>query len=211
MQSKTIFFMIASRFNRSKYIKYLIPSIVFICCSLYASEFRFSPGSEESELTDFSHDDKEFPFSSGPGYVSGGMPFPHAIETEAGGKFSIADLKGNVVVLMISTTWCPNCPAALQSLDSLVEKLGDQKIKNVRVIALNIGNESVGYLKIHYKANNIQLLEVYNSISSKTIRCIPGVPACLVFDKKGIPVWGYLGAASYDSSEFLAFIKRLAQ
>jgi thioredoxin-related protein len=97
-------------------------------------------------------------------------------------------------------------------MDSLVEKFQKQGIKNVKIIALNVGNESIEALKIHYKSLDIQLLDAYRSISPEIMQNanIRGVPACLVFDKNGKPVWGYLGAANYNSSEFINFIKNLA-
>jgi hypothetical protein len=98
-------------------------------------------------------------------------------------------------------------------MDSLVEKFAKLGIKNVKILALNIGEESINDLKIHYKARDAQLLDVYDSIPTSALNNvgkIRGVPACLVFNKEGAPVWGYLGGADYNSPKFINFIRNLA-
>ncbi|MDR0968017.1 MAG: TlpA family protein disulfide reductase [Holosporaceae bacterium] len=190
-----------SQSNRGKYIRCLALSVAFIFGNLvgYASK----PKAERIE--------EDFPFVQDPGYIPGGESFDYEIENENGEKFKIKDLKGNVVIIALFTTWCSNCPSVLQDFDFLVEKL--QKTKNVKIIALNIGDESINALKIYYKSRNVQLLDAYRSVSPEIMRggVVRGVPACLVFDKNGSPVWGYLGAANYNSPKFVNFIKNLAE
>jgi hypothetical protein len=76
---------------------------------------------------------------------------------------------------------------------------------------LNIGSESVEYLKIYYKGRDIQLLDVYHSLSPRIVTGIAGVPVCFVFDTSGSPVCGHLGAENYSSDLFADYIKQLAQ
>jgi thiol-disulfide isomerase/thioredoxin len=151
------------------------------------------------------------PFSSGNNFLPGGQPFKYTIMDENGKDFCISDLKGNVVIIVLFTTWCHNCPPVLQDMDYLVEKLKTDGVDNVKIIALNIGSESIEYLRIYYKGRDIRLLDVYHSLSPKTMAGIVGVPVCLVFDKSGSPVCGYLGADNYSSDQFAGYIKKLAK
>ncbi|MDR0678097.1 MAG: TlpA family protein disulfide reductase [Holosporaceae bacterium] len=181
-------------------MKFLLSFIVFI--------FLFPEGkSEEKKSIKRNLPNYDFPFTEGEGYIPGGIPFKHVIKNEKNELFSMEDPGGKVVILLLFTTWCQNCPVVLRDFDFLVEKFKNQN--NLKIIALNIGNESINYLKIHYKANNIQFLDVYHSISPEVFKDVPGVPACLLFDKKGNPVWGYLGIVDYGSPKFIEFMEKL--
>jgi thiol-disulfide isomerase/thioredoxin len=191
-----------SRLIFGKYIKYFALPVVFFSYSAFCElKLPYKPETVDNHI----------PFADNPGYVAGGRPFNWIIKDENGREFSIDNFAGSVVVVAIFTTWCPNCPIVLQGLDTLVDKLGNLGVKNVKVVALNVGDESINSLKIHYKANDIQMLEVYHSISPTVIKDIRGVPACFVFDKRGAPVCGYFGAAEYGSDEFIEFIKWLLE
>lgn len=127
---------------------------------------------------------------------------------EKGYKFSFANLKGNVLVISFSTTWCPNCPIVLKSLDVLKKKLLQQEIYNVGVITLNIGDEDIKAVKDHYKKYDIVNLTAYESIAHAN--GIEGVPVCFVFDKEGKLISKYLGWHDFSSNDFIAFLKKLA-
>jgi thiol-disulfide isomerase/thioredoxin len=195
--------MLFSRLNRREYIKHLISAAIVIFCSVLEANGLFTLNKSAKDIPN--------PFSSGIGFLPDGQPFEHKIKNENGEEFSVSDLKGNVVIIVLFTTWCSNCPAVLQDMDFLVEKLSRGKINNVKIIALNIGNESIGYLKVYYKGRDIQLLDVYHSLSPKIMAGIVGVPICLIFDKNGSSVCGYLGAENYSSDRFTDYIKQLAQ
>lgn len=127
---------------------------------------------------------------------------------EKGYKFSFANLKGHVLVIAFSTTWCPNCPIVLKSLDTLKKKLLQQEIYNVGVITLNIGDEDIKAVKDNYTNHNIENLTAYESVAHANN--IEGVPVCFVFDKEGKLVSKYLGWHDFASNDFIAFLKKLA-
>ncbi|MDR3179505.1 MAG: TlpA family protein disulfide reductase [Holosporaceae bacterium] len=145
------------------------------------------------------------PFANSAGYLKEGIAFDDTIYDANGNPFSLKDFKGKVVIVAFSTTWCPNCPNVLQSLDNLEAK----NIPNLKIIALNVGDEEINEIKIHYKIHNIQLLDVYRSVNNEIMRGIRGVPACLVFDTDGKFVCGYLGKTNFCSQEFMDFISSL--
>ncbi|MDR1983086.1 MAG: TlpA family protein disulfide reductase [Holosporaceae bacterium] len=179
---------------------------LFIVFIFFTTEIK---SSDEQKYTEKNTKDHNLPFAEDEGYIPGGMPFNCTLKNEKGEQFSLADLNGNIIIILLFTTWCHNCPAVLRNFDSLIEKFKNQK--NLKIIALNIGDESLNDLKIHYKANDIQLLDVYHSISPEIFRDIRGVPACFVLDRNGKPVWGYLGAVDYCSAEFIGFIEKLVK
>ena len=127
---------------------------------------------------------------------------------EKGFKFSFSNLKGHVLVIAFSTTWCPNCPVVLKSLDVLKKKLLQQEIYNVGVITLNIGDEDIKAVKDHYAEYGIENLSAYESVAHAN--GIEGVPVCFVFDKEGKQAAKYLGWHDFASDDFIAFLKKLA-
>jgi thiol-disulfide isomerase/thioredoxin len=198
--------------NIRNYTKYLTLFIWFVSsnCSISASDLNFLNRSQKIKISQH-FQESEMPFTNEAGYISGGKHFDYAITDEFGKKHYIADFKGNVLIIVFSTTWCPNCPSVLKEFNYLVNEFQRLNIKNVKIIVLNIGSDSINTLKAYYKNYDMAMLNAYESIPNKAISGIRGVPACLIFDKSGSPVWGYVGAgADYQSPEFINFIKKLA-
>lgn len=126
-----------------------------------------------------------------------------------GKTFGFKELTDQVTVIAFSTTWCHNCPTVLKALETLQTKITQQKINNIKIIALNVGDDELFELKSHYKKYDIESLDVYESIESVDSSYIRGVPTCLVFAPSGNPVCGYVGWHDFASDEFIEFLKRL--
>ncbi len=190
------------------YIRYWLLPIVFVfgfSNDVHAYEWFLSKFSELTEKT-------KYPYEDDWGYIKGGLPFNEIIFDEKGKGHLMSDFQGSIVVILFSTTWCPNCPNVLQSLDKLADKLTELKVRNVKVLALNIGNDSLNAIRVHYKANDIQTLDVYQSVPSRKVKNIRSVPTCLVFDKEGKPIWGCSGGnVDCNSAEFVEFIIKLSK
>lgn len=57
----------------------------------------------------------------------------------ADGEISLADLNGNIVVLYLGYTNCPDvCPTTLANLKVALEKLNDQQASQVKVVFLSV-------------------------------------------------------------------------
>ncbi|MCR5225135.1 MAG: redoxin domain-containing protein [Alphaproteobacteria bacterium] len=197
-----------SKSNLLNYIKYFALPIVLACgfsCDVHAYEwFR----KKFFEITD----KEQYPYENNWGYIKGGLSFDEIVFDEQGKGHLMKEFKGNVIVMLFTTTWCPNCPNVLQSLDKLADKLNELKVRNVKIIALNIGKENLNAVRIHYKAHNIQTLDVYQSIPAQKVKNINSVPTCLVFDGNGEPKWGCSGGdVDCSSTEFVEFIIRLSK
>ncbi len=156
---------------------------------------------------------KNKPFSEQAGYMEKIENFNMQISSiDNNVNYKLSELKNNVIILFFTTTWCPNCPSVFKDLDILQEKLNSLKITNVKIIPLIIeDNISDNGVSIYYKANNINSLQKYKSISPQTLKNIEGIPTCIIQDKKGQFVWGYVGIANYQSQEFLNYIIELSE
>ncbi len=161
---------------------------------------------------------KKFPPTNMQEYIDANKDFDIEIVNEKGKIISLKkrkdnftkNLYGNIVIVIFSTIWCPSCPSVLREFDNLLNKIRKKNIKHIKIIALNIGDADTNRLKIHYKSNDIQLLDVYKSVDNSVTNGIQGVPACLVFNTKNKLVWGYLGGGiDFSSDEFLDSLEAL--
>ena len=126
-------------------------------------------------------------------------------------SFSLKDLKGNVVIVFFTTTWCHNCEKVFQDLDKLAGELSGKNISNVKIITLVLGTEDDNAVKNYYKTNKVKSLRKFRSISPEFFKEVNAVPTCFIFDKKSVPVWGFSGAANYGNPYFLNFIEDLSK
>jgi len=118
---------------------------------------------------------------------------------------TIESMKDNVVILVFSTTWCPNCPEVIRQMDSLNNKLKELGIDNVKIIHLNIGDESLSGVKKHLKKINVKL-DPYWSVAGADVG-VSVIPTVMIFDKNGKAICGYIGSSlNYLSDEFVKFI-----
>lgn len=196
-----------SKLNFCNYIKYLCFSVVL--------SFNFYEKVQAYELLTkglslFEAD--KCPYENSPGYIAGGLEFNSIIFDENGKGHLMEGFNGKVVIILFTTTWCPNCPATQQLIDSLAAKLKEQKIENVEVISLNIGNDSLTDIKEHYQAYGIKNLRLYQSVHPRNVKNIKSVPTCVIFDKKGKSRCAYVGGNfNYCAKEFVDFIIRLSK
>lgn len=126
-------------------------------------------------------------------------------------SFCLKDLKGNVVIVFFTTTWCKNCEKVFQDLDKLADELSGKNISNVKIITLVLGTEDDDAVKNYYEANKIKSLRKFRFVSPKIFNKIDAVPTCFVFDKKSVPVWGFSGVANYGDPYLLNFIEDLSK
>ena len=150
----------------------------------------------------------EIPFMDHPGFINGGKHLDFNIFDENDIETTLQKLKGNVVVVIISATWCSNCPDVLKSVDALKKKIKDEKVENIKILALNVGDETLEEIKTHYISIGVEHLDVYKSVPASIMDKIYGVPACVIFDTSGNPLCGYLGGGiDFSSDVFIDYLK----
>ena len=64
-----------------------------------------------------------------------GQPAPEfAVDLVTGGRVSLADLKGQIVVLNLWATWCTPCKAEMPMLDEMQRKLTNRGVRIIGVV-----------------------------------------------------------------------------
>lgn len=109
-------------------------------------------------------------------------------------EVSLADFKGQVVLLDFFATWCPPCRAAIPMLGELEAKYGD---KGLKVISIDQGeSQSVAAdfaREMRYKA--LMLLDEDGSVGERYQ--VRGLPTFVIINQKGKESARQVGFAPY--------------
>lgn len=116
--------------------------------------------------------------------------------------------QGKVSIVILTTTWCHNCPEVVKELSNCASK-----IKNSKVIFHNIivGNDSLSSIREHFDKIGVRNFMLYKSLPMSSIVGLDSIPTCVVFDKNGKQVFRYSGKADYDSKRFRKFLEDLSK
>ena len=140
---------------------------------------------------------------------TGPKPVPELTFFDADGKqVTLADFRGEVVVLNLWATWCAPCRREMPSLDRLQAKYGGDGLE---VIALSLDRGDIAKVRAFFDELAISNLAVYQDPKGNVGRemAAPGLPTTVVIDRAGQEVGRLLGPAEWDSAEALAMIEAL--
>ena len=123
-----------------------------------------------------------------------------------GRPMSLADFRGEQVLLNIWATWCGPCREEMPTLDRLQTQLGSPDFE---VVALSIDREGVDVVRDFYAELDLQALRIY--VDTSTMAPINlnvlGVPTTLLLDGNGREIGRYAGPAEWDSEAIVSAIR----
>lgn len=151
--------------------------------------------------------------------VETGAPAPDFAARDLEGQpVSLAELRGNVVLLNVWATWCPPCIEEMPSMQRLYEQFGPQ---GLRVIAVSIDAAPGDRDAFGRPAGDVQAFvdelgltfDIWLDPSGQIQRVyrITGVPESYVIDRDGLIVRRVFGATEWDSETHMALIRRLLE
>ncbi|MDX2183967.1 MAG: TlpA disulfide reductase family protein [Gemmatimonadaceae bacterium] len=121
---------------------------------------------------------------------------------------SMANYRGQVVLVNVWATWCGPCRVEMPSMQRLHEKLGPKGLKVVAVAVDDVGNEQrvrdfvarlgLGFDILHDPSGRIE--QDWQAF---------GIPSSYVIDKKGVIRRFERGAIEWDTPEVVAFVEGL--
>lgn len=128
-------------------------------------------------------------------------------QDDQGHGFTLADLRGRVVLLNVWATWCVPCRQEMPTLDRLEARLGGDDFV---VVALSIDRKGVDAVRDFYREIGVQKLVIYLDPSATGSRglAIEGVPTTLVIDRQGREVARKMGAPEWDGPQMVSLIQR---
>ena len=127
-------------------------------------------------------------------------------ETPAGETLTLSDLKGDVVLLNFSATWCPSCRAEKPSLKALHNHFKDD---GLNIVVVNI-RESRDHVRAYMNDNGLSfrfVLDVDGRVSNTY--GVNAIPTSFLIDREGYIIARFVGRTSWDNPEVRAAIETL--
>jgi cytochrome c biogenesis protein CcmG, thiol:disulfide interchange protein DsbE len=123
------------------------------------------------------------------------------------GTKSLADYKGQVVLLNVWATWCAPCRVEMPSIERLQQEFGPQGLK---VVAISIDEAGPDVVREFVRERSLSFEVLLNpSRSIERIYQTTGVPESFVLNRDGVIVKKVIGAAEWDSAVNRDLIRRL--
>lgn len=112
-----------------------------------------------------------------------------------GKVITLSDYKGKIILLNFFATWCPPCRMEMPDFNALSKKYP----KEVEVIAVAVGRESLERVKSFVKSNNLSFTVIMDDGNiSSLYGPMPGIPVTVVIDKNFNIQRRYIGMRSKE-------------
>ncbi|HEV8303631.1 MAG TPA: TlpA disulfide reductase family protein [Gemmatimonadales bacterium] len=140
--------------------------------------------------------------------VGSRAPAFHATNLRTGRPATLADYRGQVILVNIWATWCPPCRVEMPSMEQLHKKLAGT---DFRIVAVSVDKEE-GPDKVLAFANDLGLTFDLLHDPAGAIQQVyqtTGVPESFLIDRDGVIVKKVIGAAQWDGPVNETIIRRL--
>ena len=134
-------------------------------------------------------------------------PAFEAVDVVSGAQRSLADYRGEIILLNIWATWCRPCEDELPSMERLYRELGPE---GLRVVAVSVDRESrhkvqewveqLGLTFTILQDRSGRIEELYQTT---------GVPESFVIDQNGVILKREIGPREWDSAVQSGMLRRL--
>ena len=120
---------------------------------------------------------------------------------------NLDDFKGQLVILNFWATWCAPCREEMPSLDILQL---NNKLNNLKIFPINIGQEDTSKSKTFFRDLNIKNLDIYIDAPITLAKkfSLRGVPTTILFNKKGEEFGRIMGSIDFNNLEFINWLKQ---
>jgi len=119
---------------------------------------------------------------------------------------NLAKYKGKLIILNFWATWCAPCREEMPSLDNLQS---DNRLNNLKIFPINIGQEKLSKSKNFFEELNIKNLDIYfdSTITLAKKFTLRGVPTTIFFNKEGYEFARIIGSIDFNDKEFIDWLK----
>jgi thiol-disulfide isomerase/thioredoxin len=119
---------------------------------------------------------------------------------------NLANFKGKLIILNFWATWCAPCKEEMPSLDDLQL---DDKLSNLKIFPINIGQEDISKSEFFFKELNIKNLNIYFDAPITLAKkfSLRGVPTTILFNKKGEEFARIIGSIDFKDEQFINWLK----
>lgn len=139
--------------------------------------------------------------------VGGEAPAFTVVDLATNKPVSLADYRGQVVLLNLWATWCAPCRIEMPSMQRLYERLGDDGL-NILAVSVDAGDpqivrEFADELGLTFPILHDQTQEIETTYQTT------GLPETFLIDRQGVIVYWAIGPEEWDNPAHVARIQRL--
>ncbi len=121
--------------------------------------------------------------------------------SETGASVKISDFKGKYVLVNYFQTWCGDCIQELESMDTLQNRVGKDRIK-----VMLISDEPWDKIK-RFKQKYCNTIDYYQSVKTLKSQNIRVFPTSFLLDPSGNIILSKINSFEWDSESFIQTIK----
>ena len=120
------------------------------------------------------------------------------LTTMDGGKITMSDLRGKIVILNLWATWCPPCKAELPDFDKIATEYKDKVV----IIAADVdAGQGTAYTYVQQNFPNSDIVFAYDTAYGLAYYSVGGngyVPYTAIMDQNGVIVYADSGMLSHS-------------
>ena len=120
-------------------------------------------------------------------------------------QLNLDNYKGSIILLNFWATWCAPCKEEMPSLDRIQK---NEKLSNLKIFPINIGQENIRKVQKFYKDLGIQNLGLYYD-SPETLAkklSLRGIPTSILFNKNGEELARIVGSIDFENKNFIDWL-----
>ena len=120
-------------------------------------------------------------------------------------ELNLDNYKGSIILLNFWATWCAPCKEEMPSLDRIKK---NEKLSNLKIFPINIGQENIIKVRKFYKDLGIQNLGLYYD-SPETLAkklSLRGIPTSILFNKNGEELARIVGSIDFENKNFIDWL-----
>ncbi len=127
-----------------------------------------------------------------------------------GNSMTLADFRGQGVVVNLWATWCGPCVHEMPSLNRLQAMVADD---GIRVVAVSSDREGMAKVEPFLAEHGLDRLAPYLDPQGAFTRSLNGrvLPSTYILNREGEIVAQYIGPAEWDAPELVAAVRELVR
>lgn len=133
-----------------------------------------------------------------------------SFRTGDGGRRTLRDWHGRVILLALWASWCAPCREEIPSLDRLNRRLGGPDFE---VVSLSIDKGGITVARDAMAAWGVRSLDVHWDEAGKAAAAlgVPGVPTTLLIDREGRELGRLQGTTTWDGDDAVLLVRAISR
>ena len=120
-------------------------------------------------------------------------------------QLNLEDYHGNLILLNFWATWCAPCKKEMPSLDLLQT---NKSLNNLKIFAINVGQDNIEKASNFFQDLNIENLDVYfdSPVTLAKKFGLRGIPTSILLNKNGLEFARIVGSINFEDRKFIDWL-----